>query len=96
MKTPRIRYDLLIENINLVNKYIPLHDSQALPPNDTAGSGFPLLLPLITPLLLFSVAGFGLLLKFQNIFSRIVNNLIKIITEIIGSNVDLLPNVLSI
>lgn len=56
---------MLSGNKNLANKYVPLHDSQALPPNDTAGSGFPLLLPFSTPLLLFNVAGFGLLLKWK-------------------------------
>lgn len=44
-----------------------LHDSQALPPNDTAaGSGLPLLFPFITPLLLFNAAGLGLLLWNKN------------------------------
>lgn len=42
---------------------IPLQDSQAFPPNETGGSELPLLLPFTTPLLLFSAAGFGLLLK---------------------------------
>lgn len=51
------------EHKNITPKYLPLHDSQALPPNDTAGSGLPLLLPFSTPLLLFKAAGLGLLLK---------------------------------
>lgn len=48
---------------NVCVLYVPLQDSHAFPPRETAGSGFPLLLPFTTPLLLFNAAGLGLLLE---------------------------------
>lgn len=54
---------MLVNVIGLVEFYLPLQDSHALPPIDTEESELPLLLPFTTPLLLLSAAGFGLLLK---------------------------------
>ena len=59
-------------------EYIPLHDSQALPPIGAS----PLLFPFTTPLLLLITAGFGLLLKQTNIHMSYFH---RSVTSILGN-----------